>query len=297
MAPVAAAREAAQVFLAAFLIVALVPRLEQLEMLGRRDKRCTYVESVRVVAAIVTARLWDRVVKGPGTPEAPTVKSFQSLVGTLLWVARCTRPDIAFAVHCATRRAHVPTCNDYRLAKKIARYLAGSAGAKLRMYDDAGPGLPLRMTSYTDADYAGDKIDRKSVSGGILMVNGMTVGWHCKKQSAITLSTAEAEFVAASVGAKELLGVRELAGELGLPVTTPMTMYMDNQAAIKQVENEASSSQAKHVDVRLKFVRDYSAKNIVKPVYIETKKMLADILTKALPAPRLFELRTEIGVE
>jgi hypothetical protein len=155
----------------------------------------------------------------------------------------------------------------------------------------------LRLASYSDADFAGDKDDRKSVSGVITTINGMMAGWQCKKQSGVALSTAEAEFVAASISARKLKGIKQLAEEVGIPIETPMTMYMDNQAAIKQIENEASSSLAKHVDIRLKFAKDLHQKRIVQPEYVDTTLMLADVLTKALPAPRLQELRAMIGLK
>nr|CCA27535.1 putative pol protein [Albugo laibachii Nc14] len=125
----------------------------------------------------------------------------------------------------------------------------------------------------------------------------MVVGWHCKKQTAVALSTAEAEYVAASIGGKALLGLKELAGELGLQVTLLMCMNLDNQAAIKQVENEASSSKAKHEDVRLKFIGDYYRKVAIQPTYVTTHDMLADILTKPIPAPKIQALRADVGLE
>lgn len=84
-----------------------------------------------------------------------------------------------------------------------------------------------------------------------------------QKQTAVALSTSESEYVVASLGAKELLGLKELAGELGLQVALPMSMKMDNQAGIRQVENEASSCKAKHVDVRLKLTCDYYHKGTI----------------------------------
>ncbi|KAJ0395767.1 hypothetical protein P43SY_005684 [Pythium insidiosum] len=235
-------------------------------------------------------------VTGPGTPERPTVRSFQSLVGSLLWVARCTRPDIAFAVHRASRRTHAPTVGDHKLAKRIARYLAGTTDVKMKMACDNPGSRKIRVETYSDADYAADKEDRKSVSGAMVMMNGMLIGWLCRKQTAVALSTAEAEFVAAALAGKEALGVLELARELELEVELPVLMHMDNQAAIKQVENEATSSQQKHVDVKVKFLRDYCSKKIVRPQFVQSKDMKADVLTKWMPGPRLLELREKIGM-
>ena len=149
----------------------------------------------------------------------------------------------------------------------------------------------VQLEGYSDADYAADREDRKSFSGGVLCVNGMTVGWVCERQASVTLSTMEAEFVAGSLVASELLGMRELLDEIGIKVTAPMMLHVDNQAAIKQITGEDSSGRAKHIDVRHKFVKDYSKKRVLKVVYCESKMMRADVLTKTFPAPRLREPR------
>lgn len=173
------------------------------------------------------------------------------------------------------------------MAKRIARYLLGTAGVRLTMENKRRNEEQVQLVSYTNADHAANKEDRKSVSGAMIEINGMLVAWQCKKQSAVTLSTAEAEFVAAATGAKEL------ASELHIDVELPLMMNMGNQAAIKQVENEASSSEQKQVDIKLKFLKDDSKKNIVKPVYVSTKIMKA----KSLPAPRLLELSAQIDLQ
>ena len=82
--------------------------------------------------------------------------------------------------------------------------------------------------------------------------------WSCKKQSGVALSTMEAEFTSASLAGRELLGVRELLVELKLRVFEPMPMYMDKQAATKQLEAEKSTSRTKHVDIRFKFIWHYA---------------------------------------
>ncbi|POM59010.1 Hypothetical protein PHPALM_36259 [Phytophthora palmivora] len=233
---------------------------------------------------------------GSGTLERPTRQMFQSLVGSLLWLVRTTRPDAMYAVHRATRRSHAPTLQDWKLAKRIMRYLAGTASLKFHL----GSGINTEdvvVSAYTDADYAADKQSRKSVSGSVILVNGMTVGWLVKQQTSVALSTAEAEFVAAAVGVREALGIRNLLEEIGLSVALPVRVMIDNQAAIKQVENEATSSVAKHVDVKLKYVWDESCRGIVKPEYVDTKAQLADIFTKSLAAPRIAELREMLSLK
>ena len=169
-------------------------------------------------------------------------------------MARITRPDISFAVHKATRRNNNPIVKDWKAVKRITLCLNGSKSLKIHLN---GMGLikeDFKIESWSDADFAADKVDRKSVNGYVLTMDGAVVLWLCQKQSGVSLSTMEAEFISASKAGRELLGVRELLVELNLRVYEPMPMYMDNQAAIKQLEAEKSTSSAKHVDIRFKFI-------------------------------------------
>ncbi|KAG6612031.1 Integrase catalytic core protein [Phytophthora cinnamomi] len=231
-----------------------------------------------------------------GGAGAATVKTFQSLIGSLLWIARCTRPDIAFAVHKATRRTHAPTVADWKLAKRVLRYLAGTKSLRLRMKGDCGVDRSLDVVGYSDADYAADKADRKSTTGGLVSVDGTAVSWICKRQGGVSLSTMEAEYTAASVVARELLGVRELLGEMKVSLEMPMKLCVDNQAALKQLGGEQSSGKAKHIVVRIKFVGDFVRRGVLRAEYLETKEIPADVLTKAVSAPRMLELRARIGL-
>ncbi|CAI5720386.1 unnamed protein product [Peronospora destructor] len=230
----------------------------------------------------------DALLPKESTVGSASMKKFQSIVGSLLWLARCTRPDIAYAVHRATRRNHAPTTNDWQLSKRIARYLKGTMNVKLRIGQrDAEGKAAVQITSTSDADFAGDKTDRKSVSGAIFRVDGMMVGWTCRKQATVSLSTMKAEFTSAPHAGQELLALRKLLSELGFMEELPMKMEMDNQAAIRQMENEESSARAKHIDIKLNFMKDYAKNGIIKPIYVSTEMMAADLLTKAFSAPRL----------
>ena len=106
------------------------------------------------------------------------------------------------------------------------------------------------------------------------------MAWQLKQQSSVALSTAEVEFVAAAVGVKELLGVCNLLEEVGVHVELPMSAYVDNQTALKQLADEAMSTAQKHVDGKVKFVRDAVERGIVNPTYVATEEMLANVLTK-----------------
>jgi hypothetical protein len=225
-----------------------------------------------------------------------TVRDFQSLAGSLLWVARCTRPDILFAVHCITRKTHAPTVQDYQVAKKILRYLKGSKMDKLKLPKWNGTGK-VSVEAYSDADWADNKSDRKSVSGGLVLLNGIPVSWSCKKQTCVALSTLEAEYIAASEVCKTLIGMEQLLSEIGLQIITPIPLWMDNQAAIINIQQESSSSRLKHVDTRIKFLCDRANQMQVSPKYVKSEHMIADMFTKPLPQQRLYELKKMIGIE
>ena len=113
----------------------------------------------------------------------------------------------------------------------------------------------VTLEAFSDANYAADDDTRNSLSDTAILLNGMPMSWSCKRQHSVSLSTMEADFVAASKAAQELLGARELFKELKINVKEPMILWMDNQAAISQFLNEATSIRAKHIDVRLKYVR------------------------------------------
>ena len=152
-------------------------------------------------------------------------------------------------------------------------------------------GNKVNLASRSDSDYAAVKADRKSVTGGVLTMDGTIVQWVCKVETRVSLSTMESEFASASHIRRELLGLRELMRKIGFQVESPMPMLMDNQAAIRQLETEGSMSCVKHVDVCMKFICDYARKDIVKPKFMESRIMKADLLTKVLPAQRIAELR------
>ena len=117
------------------------------------------------------AELLGSTITGSGT----TVRNFQSLVDSLLWITRCTRPDIAFAVHKVTRQTYAPRMFDWKLAKRIARYLKGTACLKITMTPAQENCQELQLEAFSDADFAGDKVERKYITGGVQRLNGMAV--------------------------------------------------------------------------------------------------------------------------
>lgn len=196
------------------------------------------------------------------------------------------------------RDAHTSSAlaTGWQLASRIARYLKATKDINMHMKIDAKK-YTITVTSRSDSKFEADKADRKSVTGGVLTLSGTIVQWICTKQTGVSLSNMEAEFTSASHVGRELLVLRELINEIELWIADPMNMLMDNQASNRQLESEGCIASAKHVDIRMKFICDYTRKRIVKPEFVGSHVMKASLLTTALPTPRVAELRGLFNLE
>lgn len=146
---------------------------------------------------------------------------------------------------------------------------------------------------FCDADWAGDVKDRKSTSGVLMTINGTATVWQCKKQSCVSLSSSEAEFIALAEAAKDVKWLRNLFCELELLDAGPTAILEDNTGAIKW---ETSEKRAKHLDIKYHFVKDLVDSGEIDLKYCPTKDMLADIMTKSLPRPRFVNLKGLLGL-
>jgi hypothetical protein len=143
---------------------------------------------------------------------------------------------------------------------------------------------PLTIQAFSDADWADNKCDRESVSGGVVFFGGVPVSWICKKQPCVSLSTQEAKFIAGSEVIRDVLGVQELMDELNIKFVKPSQVCMDNKEGIKQVMQESSSAKLKHVDMRYKFVCDRASKGQVSVEYVKSENQVADPSLYLLPS-------------
>ena len=235
------------------------------------------------------------------------VTKYQALVGKLIYAGICTRPDISFAVQTLTRHMQKPLRRHMVAAERVLRYLAGTREKGLLYGRRHCPDGSVSVSAFADADWGSDKKDRKSVSGWIARLNGDPVCWASKKQSCVSLSTCEAEIYAAGDAVKELLWLRGLMQELGVPLYdesgdarrdeadgTAAVLYGDNQSAIAVAKTGVKRERTKHIDIRWHFVTDEIEKGHVNMQWIPTEKQEADLLTKALHAPQFALLRDKI---
>ena len=176
--------------------------------------------------------------KNDGNSCAVDQTMYQSMVGTLLYAATATRPDIAHAVSVVAKFSSAPTAAHLTAVKRIVRYLKGTKHVGLCYEKTATGGL----SGYSDADWAGDRDDRRSTSGHVFLLAKGAVSWYSKKQSVVALSTSEAEYVALSQATQELVWVRRLLAGIGQPIEGPTTLYEDNQGTIAIARNPISHS-------------------------------------------------------
>ncbi|GMF25151.1 unnamed protein product [Phytophthora fragariaefolia] len=207
---------------------------------------------------------------------------YREVIGSLLWLSNFTRPDIATATNCLSRFVSCPTSAHWSGVKRILRYLRGSADTGLFFKFGNGIASTLQPVIYSDANWAGDSSSAKSTSGSVLQINDMTISWSSRKQTTVALSTMEAEYVAACSAVQDCIAIRQLLQELGLmPHNTAILLRVDNQSAIKSMENAVTTQRTRHLQIKYHFIRDAIANKQVQVEYCPTQQQLADIFTKA----------------
>jgi hypothetical protein len=215
---------------------------------------------------------------------------YRQAIGSLMWAAVATRPDIAFAVSLLSQFLENPGGTHWTAVKRVFKYLKGTKHCKLTLGRNRDG-----LIGYSDADW-GSQNHRRSYSAYIYQIDGGTVSWSCQKQTIVALSSTEAEFVALTHAGKEALWMRHFISEIFQPLNYPIKVYSDNQSAIAITYGTQQYTRTKHFDIRLYFLRDIIEKQEAKLVYLPTEQMLADILTKGLPSPRVKMLNEKLGI-
>lgn len=230
------------------------------------------------------------------TMALPDNLLYRSLIGCLLYISVHTRPDIAAAVSILSRRIANPTQRDWNEAKRVLRYLKGTKDFQLTLGNSVSDNKSPTVT-YVDADWAGDRTDCKSNSGFITFFQGSIIGWFCRKQDSVSLSSTEAEYIAISEACKRLLPLKRLFVEVNCSKSAdPLLIREDNQGAIQLVQSGNVGRRSKHIDTRVHFVRDLAVSKTISLEYCPTEEMIADMMTKPLGSIKLAKFRALAGV-
>ncbi|KAK3279430.1 hypothetical protein CYMTET_12685 [Cymbomonas tetramitiformis] len=212
---------------------------------------------------------------------------YVNLVMELMWLARCSRPDILTAVCYLARFSHCYGQEHWQHLKRVLRYLKGTIHVCLTMQCSSPASLTaeLIVTAYTDADHAADKVTRRSVTGSLVRLNGSTVMYSSKLQKTVAVSTAEAELIALSECARDVEYVVNLLTEFS-PVKLPVTIHGDNHASVAQAENVLNNAATRHVAVRNRYVAKLVELGKIVIAKVPTQENLAHFFTKSLALER-----------
>lgn len=226
--------------------------------------------------------------------EAEEMKKvpYREAVGSLLYLATTTRPDIAYAVGQVSQFCQNPGKAHWSGVKRILAYLSGTQKHGLRF----GAGQEPLITGFSDADFARDMDQRRSITGYIFFAHEGPVIWTSRKQNCTSLSTTEAEYIASCEAAKEAIWVTRLLTELRLKEVLPVPLYSDNQSAIRLAKNPEFHQRTKHIDIKYHFIREQVEKGVISLEFVGTENQLADLFTKPLEMVRFQDLRQRIGV-
>ncbi|KAE8187009.1 hypothetical protein CF336_g6746, partial [Tilletia laevis] len=218
---------------------------------------------------------------------------YLAIVGCLAYLAQGTRPDLAFLVSALGKFNADPTEEHLSAAWRGLRYLRGSSATRLTF----GGSTATEIVGFVDSDWAADKDDRRSTSGFVFTMNGGAVSWGARKQGAVALSTAEAEYIAAGVAGREAMLLKGALTAAGQHCGT-IKIHCDNQAAIKLVKSPGSHhNRSKHIDIVHHWVREQSGKGAFAFDYVARDLNPADAFTKALGQVKNTEHGRRIGLD
>lgn len=229
-----------------------------------------------------------------GDPDDYCNAPYRELIGCLTYATIASRPDLAAATNYFSRFQSNFNDEHFKYAKRILRYIKATEDLNLVYKRNDGAAA---IVGYTDSDYASDKNDRKSISGYVFKVFGNTVSWSSKKQTCVSQSSTEAEYVALAQGMNEGKWLQALLTELKIKCDASITIYEDNTSCISAATNAKDHKRMKQIDVEHHYIRDEIAKGTFKLEHIQTGEQTADIMTKGLSEKLFVKHRFNLSLQ
>lgn len=218
---------------------------------------------------------------------------YREAVGSIMYLAVATRPDLSFAIVMVSRFLEKPTKIHVNAVKRILKYIKGTTNYGIFFKSKVN----LTLCGFSDADYAGDIDSRRSTTGFLFKFGSGTLSWSSERQKSVALSTTESEYVASAQAVKELIWLQFLMGELLPENENKPILAMDNQSAIKLIKNPENHKRTKHIDIRFHFIREkYVKEKLFDLKFVSTTQQIADILTKPLARDKFEKFRELMGI-
>ena len=234
-----------------------------------------------------------KLTKLPDQESYPEIRhGYQNMIGSLLYAAITTRPDISFAVQTLSQFNTNPGPVHLTAVKRVFRYLRGTIN--LGIIYHSGPVTALEI--FSDADWGNNPDSRHSITGYVSTFAGGAITWNSKKQPTVALSSMEAEYMALSSATREALWLRSILSELGFDTSLPTHINVDNHGTISFAQNTGFHARSKHIDIRYHFIQENIACNKVSVSYIPTNENTADIFTKGLTRGKHDHLIDRLGM-
>jgi hypothetical protein len=229
-----------------------------------------------------------------GSTQLDNTIPYRECVGALIHIMTNSRPDIAFSVHEVCRYFDSYTQEHWQAVKRIMRYLKATKHYKFCIDGSRA----LQIIGFADSSFADDdSTGRRSTTGIVFKLGNSSISWASKKQTLVSTSTAESEYVALSTASNTAIWLRNLyCFILNTNVVHPVTLYSDNNACISIATTDSVTNANKHIELRFHIIKDRITRNLINVQYVSTDKQLADIMTKHLPSPKHQEFTKELGV-
>jgi len=224
---------------------------------------------------------------------------YRERVGAIIYLSNNTRPDICYSVHVLARHCVAPTRAHHNAVIRVFRYIKATLNYGITFYPSSHPRSSIAPIAYSDADWAADKDDGRSVSGSIIMIAGGAAISKTEKQTTVAISTNESEFYALGATVRMILFVRNFYFEVGLQELTSIpttTLYNDNAGA-QALALATQTARSRHINARHFFIREHLEAGTIMLVHLPGEELIADALTKALARPRHQKLISMLGTD
>lgn len=223
-------------------------------------------------------------------------------VGSLIYLAICTRPDISFAVRVLSQHLKRPSQQHWDGFVHLLRYLKGTRHLAIHycnhITDNTLSGNQSWDFPYghVDADWAGDKSTQWSITGYLFKLFGGAISWRSKLQPTVALSSTEAEYRSTTEAGQEFAWLKQLVSAFNYPCPRPTPIHCDNLGAIQLTSKTIFHARTKHIEIQYHFIRELVKKGIVSLVHCASQEMMADLLTKPLGKGLFQKMRDLIGM-
>ena len=220
-------------------------------------------------------------------------KPYRSILRSVMWGQLTTRPDLSFSVSLLVRFQANPRIDHWNTLIHVIGYIKNTLDYGLTYSRDSD----LSPSAFVDADYGGCRDTRRSTSGYVFTMAGGAVTWSSKRQTTVALSTVEAEYVAMSRCAQQMVWMHSWLAEVRVKYSSPGLLKADNRGAIALMKNTKDHGKVKHIDIRHHYIRELLRSGVIAIEQVPSEDNLADLFTKPIPRDQHHRLLAALDIK